>query len=279
MSTIKYFYESFIKKTIKPLFVLSILFLISCSSGDGNDVVAAFQYVPAIGGEFCHDADSNSELFENGSCKSVDIFIDIESPTGGMVWDAFFDSQLGITGSVINVSKGNPLACDFFKGLTDGREITAYDSGDIHSLISSAALIDPDTDTLCFTATSENLNVIRLSNGQALWRDEEPSLVGVWVDINNTDLVFKFDEQGADDFKGCEINKGEVTEIDGTFLPSDITKRIITEFTELKILRLAGDEVWQGDFVGKSSIKLTHQNGSSISLQREPDDNGVYNCS
>jgi len=210
------------------------------------------------------------------SRRTPNIAIDTQ---GTVVWDEFYDSQLGVSGfvTVADPAISNPFACTNFMGLTDQREITAYNNDNF--VIPSPDLINPAVDTVCFRGTFVNLNLLRLSSGEELLRNAVPLLTeGVWMNVDDSNQVFEFETQGADDFTGCEINNGVVTLIDGTYQSSDVANRVFTDFQELRILRSTGIEVWQGDFVGVSGIELTQSNGSLIRLQRQPDDNNVFKC-
>lgn len=278
MRIIKFFSGRFISRFAKPLLPLSILFLISCGGGLGG-ILAALQYVPAIGGDFCLAPNgSGAPLDQFGNCESLFPNIAIDNQ-GTVVWDGFYDSKLGVSGfvTVADPAINNPFTCSNFMGLTDQQEITAYNNDNFS--IPSPDMINPAVDTVCFRGTFVNLNLLRLSSGEELLRNAVPLLTeGVWMNVDNANHVFKFEIQGTDNFTGCEINNGVITLIDGTYQPSDVANRVFTDFQELRILRSAGIEVWQGDFVGVSGIELTQSSGSLIRLQRQPDDNNVFKC-
>ncbi len=227
---------------------VATLLLGGCAGG-AEVALATLGFIAPIGGTFSEDGDLTTPALDDtgfGITLNVDISVQ-QNP--------LYLTDFAVSGfnSLQDASDG----CGNILGQITGTQVIAYED---KNGVRGAE---------CFRGQFANANVLVLADGRRLLRNFSPDLTsGVWQDIRNSNRRFRFDEQvvpanaGAQgSFAGCELAGSVITPVQGAYTASDVGNGVYPPRIDTFIIqRAAGGEIWSGEIVGLSGIRLTQGN-------------------
>lgn len=229
------------KRTLTLCTLAAVAALASC----GGETLAVLGFIGSAGGDFVVDADPNTAgLQRKAGCAQGDCRINVsfDPPLGD---ERLYASTLSVraTGDV----GGAANACNDVPGRIAGRRLELGS---------------------CFQGEFKSLNEVLSDDGQTrlFFDNVSPSIdEGVWFNIHDSNQRFKFTSGQT----GCERVGSASTPltVDIQLSDTEATPPSFAGINNLTIQRTTGAEVFSGQFVGISGMRLTRA-GQTLELER-----------